>query len=158
MGLERGLSGIPKNTILELGDLKLQRYNRLNIELLQSEKRCVIVFKFYISLVEKIVRSNSKGVEAKMDGVEVNIEDLRKDMEDLKGGLAKLLQEMLPNGESIVEETHDENKINVSHDFIEYNFGLKIHHVPNIDMMNFDGKDPITWILQMEQYFELDNV
>ena len=25
-------------------------------------------------------------------------------------------------------------------------------------MMKFDGKDPITWILQMEQYFELHNV
>ena len=27
-----------------------------------------------------------------------------------------------------------------------------------MDMRNFDGKGPITWILQMEQYFDLNNV
>ena len=45
---------------------------------------------------------------------------------DLKGdieGLENLIQEMFPNGENIVEETHDENKINVNHDFINSNFG-----------------------------------
>ena len=36
-------------------------------------------------------------------------------------GLAKLIQEMFPNGEKIVEETHDENKINVNCDFIKSN-------------------------------------
>ena len=25
-------------------------------------------------------------------------------------------------------------------------------------MGKFDGKDPVTWILQMEQYFDLNNV
>ena len=25
-------------------------------------------------------------------------------------------------------------------------------------MRKFDGKDPVTWILQMEQYFDLHNV
>ena len=25
-------------------------------------------------------------------------------------------------------------------------------------MRNFDGKDPVTWILHMEQYFDLNNV
>ena len=25
-------------------------------------------------------------------------------------------------------------------------------------MRNFDGKDPTTWILQMEQFFDLNNV
>eukprot|EP00253_Pinus_taeda_P025302 PITA_25302 len=97
-------------------------------------------------------------VEANMDGLEVNIEDLKKDMEGLKGGLEKLLQEMLPNGEKVVEETHDEKKIKVSHDFIDSNVGLKTHHVPRIDMRKFDGKDPVTWILQTEQYFHLHNV
>ena len=77
-------------------------------------------------------------VEAKMDGLEVNIEDFKKDMEVLKGGLEKLLQEMLPNGENVVEETHDENKRNVNHDSIECNAGLKTHHVPKIDMSKFD--------------------
>ena len=58
----------------------------------------------------------------------------------------------------IVEETHDENKINVNRDFINFNVGLKNHHIPNMDMRKFDVKDPITWILQMEQYFDLNNV
>jgi hypothetical protein len=65
---------------------------------------------------------------------------------------------MLTNGERVVKETHDENKRNVNHDFIDSNVGLKTHHVPKIDMRKFDGKDPVTWILQMEQYFDLHNV
>ena len=86
-------------------------------------------------------------VEAKMDGIEGNMEYLKKYMEGLKEVLAKLLQEKLPNGEKVVEETHDENKRNVNHDFIDSNVGFKTHNIPNIDMSNFDGKDPITWIL-----------
>ena len=30
--------------------------------------------------------------------------------------------------------------------------------IPKIDMRKFDGKDPATWILQMEQFFDLNNV
>ena len=73
-------------------------------------------------------------------------------------GLIKLIQEMFPNGENIVEETHDQNKINVNHDFINSNVGGKNHHIPKMDMRKFDGKHPVTWILQMEQYFDLKNV
>ena len=80
--------------------------------------------------------------------------DLKADME----ALTKLIQKMFPNDEKIVEETHDENKINVNHDFINSNVGLKTHHIPKIDMRKFDGKDIVTWILQMEQYFDLHNV
>ena len=66
---------------------------------------------------------------------------------------------MIPNGEKIVvEETHDEKKINVNHVFINFNVGLKTHHIPKIDMRKFDGKDPVTWILQMEKYFDINNV
>ena len=35
---------------------------------------------------------------------------------------------------------------------------MKTHHNPNIDMRKFDRKDLVTWILQMEQYFDLHNV
>ena len=76
-------------------------------------------------------------------------------MEGLKEGLAQFLQENIPNGKKVVEETHDEKKINVAHDFIDSNVGFKSNHIPNIDMSNFYGKDMITCILQMEQYFEL---
>ena len=118
-----------------------------------------------ISLSQKVTEAKMNGVEAKMDGLEakmdvleVNIEDFKKYMEGLKGGLAKLLQEMFPNGEKVVEETHDEKKRNVSHDFIDSNIGLKNHHVPKINMRNFDGKDHVAWILQMEQYLDFHNV
>ena len=49
-------------------------------------------------------------------------------------------------------------KKNVNHDFIASNFGLKTHHITNIDTRKFDGKDPVTWILQMEQYYDSHNV
>ena len=68
-----------------------------------------------------------KGVEAKMDGMEAKMDDMEekvKDkMENMKNdlkadmeGLTKLIQEMFPNAENIVEETHDEKKINVNRD------------------------------------------
>ena len=63
--------------------------------------------------------------------------------------------EMFPNAEKIVEENHDENKINVNLDFIKSYVGWKNHHIPKMDMRRFDGKDPVTWILQMKQYFDL---
>src|ERR1700727_2080421 len=97
-----------------------------------------------------------------MDGlkkdVEANMDDLKKGMEDLKIDLTKFLQEMLTNGERVVKETHDENKINVIHDFIDSNIGSKTHHIPKIDMRKFEGKDPTTWIVQVEQFFDLNKV
>ena len=102
------------------------------------------------------------GMEAKMDDMETNMEDMKnnikEDMEGLKEGLKKLIQEMIPNGENVVQETHDEKKINVNRDFINPNLGWKTHHITNMDMRKFYGKDPIKWILQMEQYFDLHNV
>ena len=59
-------------------------------------------------------------------------------MENMKNDLAKLIQEIFPNGKKIVEETHDENKINVHRDS---NVGGKNHHIPKMDMRNFYGKD-----------------
>ena len=104
-------------------------------------------------------------VEDKMDGLKNGMEDMEEKMEDMKNdikadmeGLKKLIQKMIPNGENIVKENHDENKINVNHDFINPNIGLNTNHIPMIDMRKFDGKDPITWILQMKKYFDLNNV
>ena len=96
-----------------------------------------------------------KGVEAKMDDLKIA---LKTDMEELKINMNKLLQERVTKGERVVNETHDENKRNVNHDSIDSNVGLKTHHIPKIDMRKFDGKDPATWILQMEQFFDLNNV
>jgi len=108
------------------------------------------------------VESKIKGVEAKMNDMEANMDDLKTYlktcMEELKINMNNLLQEMVTNGERVVKETHDENKRNINHDSIDSNVGLKTHHIPKIDMRKFDGKDPATWILQMEQFFNLSNV
>ena len=48
--------------------------------------------------------------------------------------------------------------MNMNYDFRESNVGFKNHHIPKIDMRNFDGKDLVTWILQMEKYFDLHDV
>ena len=116
--------------------------------------------------LKKDVEAKIYGVEAKMDGLKKGVEAKMNDveakmegkMEDLKTDLTKLLQEILTNVERVVKETHYENKRNVNHDFIDSNVGLKTHHVPKIDTRKFDGKDLVTWILQMEQYFDLHNV
>ena len=108
------------------------------------------------------VETKMDGMEAKMDGMEAKMDDLKKGMEylqtNLKVDLTKFLQGMFTNGEKVLKETQDENKINVNQDFIDSNVGTKNHHVPKIDMRKFDGKDPGTWILQMEQFFDLHNV
>ena len=100
-------------------------------------------------------------MEALKNGWKADMEGLNNGfkayMEGFKEGLTKLLQEMFPNGEKVLDETHEEKKRNVNHDFIDSNFGFKTHHIPNIDIRNFDGKDLVTWILQMEQYFDLHN-
>ena len=115
--------------------------------------------------VEAKMNFLKKGVEAKMDGMEakMNVMDAKIDgmddkMEELKINMNKLLQEMVTNGERVLKETHDKNKRNVNHDSIDSNVGSKTHHIPKIDMRKSDGKDPATWILQMEQFFDLNNV
>jgi len=112
------------------------------------------------------VESKIKGMEAKMDDSKTDLKrdmeylktDLKTEMADLKTDLTNFLQEILTNGEEVVKETHDVKKSNFNHDSIDSNVGSKTHHIPKIDMRKFDGKDPATWILQMEQFFNLNNV
>ena len=93
------------------------------------------------------------------DGLKVDMEAIMNvKIEGLKEGLAKFLEEILPSGDKVIYENHDEEKMNINYDFRDSNFGFKNHHIPNIDMRNFDGKNLVTWILQMEQYFDLHYV
>ena len=114
-----------------------------------------------IPLSLKVNEAKMNGMEANMNGMQVKMEvkmnGMDDKMEELKINLNKLLQEMVTNGERVVKETHDEKK-NVNHDFIDSNVGFKAYHVPKIDMKKFEGKDLKTWILQMEQFFNLHNV
>ena len=64
--------------------------------------------------------------------------------------LTKLLQERFPGGDKVIHENHDEEKRNMNYDFRDSHVEFKNHHIPKIDMSNFDGKDPITWILQIK--------
>lgn len=93
-----------------------------------------------------------------------DLKALKKYMEDLKclkgemEGLKRLLMERLPIGDNVPHETPDEDKRNVNCDWRDSSFGLKTNHIPNIDKRKFNGKDPVTWILQMEQLFDLHDV
>eukprot|EP00253_Pinus_taeda_P006560 PITA_06560 len=119
-----------------------------------------------VSLAQKATESKMDGlrkyVEVKIDGlrkgVEAKIDGMDDKMEELKINMNKLLQEMVNKGERVLKETQDENKRNVNHDSIDSNVGTKTHHIPKIDMKKFDVKDLATWILQMEQFFDLNNV
>ena len=106
--------------------------------------------------LKKGVEAKMDGMEAKVNGMDAKIDGMDDKMEELKINMNKLLQEMVTKGERVLKETHDENKRNVNHDSIDSNVGSKTHHIPKIDMRKFDGKDPATWILQMEQFFNLN--
>ena len=88
--------------------------------------------------------------------------ELQEMMEGLKGVIMEVLKifvtEKSLESENASHEIHDEDTRKVNQEWINSNFGLKTNHIPKIDMRNFDGKDPITWILQMEQFFDLHNV
>jgi hypothetical protein len=97
-----------------------------------------------------------------MDSMEAKLEEISTKMDGLKGeimeGLKNFLIERTPESENVSHEIHDEDTRKMNQELRNSNFGLKTNHFPKIDMRNFDGKDPITWILQMEQLFDLHNV
>jgi len=101
-------------------------------------------------------------MKSNMEDMKYNLEyfknSLRECMEGFQKGLRRLLQEMLPNGKMVLDESHNENKRNVNHDFIDSNIRSKTQPIPKFDMRKFDGKDLVTWILLLEQYFDIHNV
>jgi hypothetical protein len=96
---------------------------------------------------EEIQEMEAK-LEAKMDGLKEEI------MEVLKN----FITEKTPESENASHEIHDEDTRKENQEWRNSNFGLKTNHVPKIYMRKFDGNDLITWILQMEQFFDLHNV
>ena len=69
-----------------------------------------------------------------------------------------MLKERLPSGDKVTHENHNEKKMNMNYYFRDSSEGFKNHHISKIDMRKFDGKDPVTWILHMEKYFDLHDV
>ena len=95
-------------------------------------------------------------IEAKLEAImDTNMDGLKKEIME---GLKIFLIEMTSKSENVSHEIHDEDTRKVNQEWRNSNFGLKTNHVPNIDMRKFEGKDPITWILQMDQLFDLHNV
>jgi hypothetical protein len=102
-------------------------------------------------------------LQGMMDSTEANLQAIMDTkMEGLKReimeGLKFFLIERTHESENVSHEIHDEDKKKMNQEWINSNFGLKTNHFPKIDMKNFDGKDPITWILQMEKLFDIHDV
>jgi hypothetical protein len=77
-------------------------------------------------------------MDTKMDGLK------REIME----GLKKFLIDKTPRSENVSHEIHDEDTRKMNQEWRKSNLELKTNHFPKIDMRKFDGKDPITWILE----------
>jgi hypothetical protein len=112
-----------------------------------------------INELQKNMDSMEAKLDTKMDSMEAKLDTK---MDGLKGEIMEVLKifvtEKTPESENASHEIHDEDTRKVNQEWRNSNFGLKTNHVPKIDMRKFDGKDPITWILQMEQFFDLHNV
>jgi hypothetical protein len=90
-----------------------------------------------------------------MDSTEAKMEVMMDtNMDGLKGeimeGLKNFIIERPPKSDNVSHEIHDEYTRKMNQYWRKSNFGLKTNHFPKIDMSKFDGKDPITWILQIE--------
>ena len=105
------------------------------------------------------MRRDINELQNKMDSMEAKLDTK---MDSMKAKIMEVLKnfviEKTPESENASHEIHDEDTRKVNQEWRNSNFGLKTNHVPKIDMRKFDGKDPITWILQMEQLFDLHDV
>jgi hypothetical protein len=112
-----------------------------------------------INELQKKMDSMEAKLDTKMDSMKAKLDTK---MDGLKGevmeGLKIFLIERTLESENVSHEIHDEDTRKVNQEWRNSNFGLNTNHVPKIDMRKFYGKDPNTWILQMEQFFDLHNV
>jgi hypothetical protein len=77
---------------------------------------------------------------------------------DIMEGLKIFIIERTPESENVSHEIHEEDTRRMNQEWRNSKFGLKTNHVPNIYMRKFDDKDPITWILYMEHFFDLHDM
>ena len=117
-----------------------------------------------------------KRLETNMRNLEKNMGNMEKKLEESMEIIVNLMQhpeEKLPNDDKVGQGTHDERN---SYHFEKpsfskstpggFDFNIRSNQgwfqrgiqLPKIDMRKFDGKDPITWIFQMEQFFDLHQV
>jgi hypothetical protein len=93
--------------------------------------------------------------EAKLEAINTKIDGLKREIME---GLKNFLIERTHESENVSHEIHDEDTRKMNQEWRNSKFGLKNNHFHKIDMRKFDGKDPITWILQMEKLFDLHDV
>ena len=85
-------------------------------------------------------------------------EEVKKDMCDLRGDILDI-RSMLS---TYIKETRKEHSINQgetsnsTNDDTNFNPTGSRNFFPKVDMSKFDGKDPLTWINQMENFFEIN--
>jgi gas vesicle protein len=112
-----------------------------------------------INKLQNKMDSMEAKLDTKMDSMEAKLDTK---IDGLKGEIMEVFKnfvtEKTPESENASHEIHDEDTRKVNQEWRNSNFVLKTNHVPKIDMRKFDGKDPITWILHMEQFFDLHNV
>jgi hypothetical protein len=93
--------------------------------------------------------------KAKLEAINTNMDGLKREIME---GLENFLIERTLESENVLHEIHNEDTRKMNQEWRNSNFGLNTNHFPKIDMRKFDGNDPITWILQMEQLFDLNDV
>jgi hypothetical protein len=87
-------------------------------------------------------------------------EEVKKDMCDLRGDILDI-RSMLS---TYIKETRKEHSINQgetsnsTNDDTNFNPTGSRNFFPKVDMRKFDGKDPLTWINQMEIFFEVHQI
>jgi hypothetical protein len=123
----------------------------------EGEEMCRDINELQKKIVTKDeLQGMMDSTEAKLESImDTNMDGLKREIME---GMKNFLIERTPESENVSHEIHDEDTRKMNQEWRNSNFGLKTNHVPKIDMRNFDGKDPITWILQKEQFFDLHNV
>ena len=109
-------------------------------------------------------------IENKMENIVGNLED------NIVERIVKLLQntkENIPKWDDVDQGAHDyinsaqgEKPFINKHSLMGLDFNVGSNQgwstsgiqLPKIDMRKFDGKGPLTWIFQMEQFFDIHQV
>ena len=126
-----------------------------------------------------MIHEESEDMSFRVSQLENNMGNMEKRMENLEEGmdifinLIQNTEEKIHNGDNVGQGTQDDR--NSSHfekpSFSKHTPGgfdsnternrgwfTRGIQLPKIDVRKFDGKDPTTWILQMEQFFDLHQV
>jgi hypothetical protein len=128
---------------------------------------------FRMSQLENNMGNMEKRMEKKLEEMGKLEKIIRKKLEEGMDKIVNIIQhtqENIPNGDNVGQGAHDDR--NISHfekpSFSKHTLGgfdyntrssqewfLRGIQLTKIDMSKFDGKDPIMWIFQMEQLFDL---